>query len=122
MPYSTNEEEAALDSTNLFEEDFDDDSFVVEDDINIETIKERKKITKSEGLFQNSFKNEDWFYEKLTTSTDTKTSALTTALTETPSLTTSTASITLSNEKETNDILKVGTIKRNIKQKNLPKS
>jgi hypothetical protein len=64
MPYSTNEEEAALDSTNLFEEDFDDGSFVVEDDINIETVKERKKITKSEDLFQNSFKNEDWFYKR----------------------------------------------------------
>ena len=39
MPYSTNEEEAALDTTNLFEEDFGDESLVVEDDINGETNK-----------------------------------------------------------------------------------
>ena len=56
MPYSTNEEEAALDTTNLFEEDFGDDSLVVEDDINGETNKERKQVTKLEDLFHNSFK------------------------------------------------------------------
>jgi hypothetical protein len=96
--------------------------------MNIETIKKRKKVTKSEDLFQNSFKKEEWFHEKLTTSTITKTSTLITAITDntsslaTSNSTKSTASITLLNEKVTNDILKIGACKRKPNKKKLPNS
>ena len=121
MPYSTNEEEAALDRTNLFEEDFGDDSLVGEDDINGETDKERKQVTKLEDLLHNSYKNEAWFYEKLTTSTVSKTSTLATSLTENTSTVATSSLPQNSNEKETNDILKIGTSQRKIKQKKSPK-